>query len=235
MPAFTSQRHRGPGRPKGLDKARQSWNGQVRLAQSIFPSLERSSLFRGRRPPRSRVSAPNEPATAEEAGDPELEAEAKPDPLERIERSFDAVAFHQAALMLDQVEDSRLAALPPRERAQKLSAQAKDYLDRGLLLEAERLYQSALATDSNSASAHAGAAQIRERTGDLQAARKEAVTSLRNVPSLDAYLVLIRLDIAANHLDEARQNADAALRLDPRSQPALEVKRQIEARQALKK
>jgi tetratricopeptide (TPR) repeat protein len=184
--------------------------------------------------PSAQPAAANEP-TSQEAGDSDLEAEAKPDPLERIERSFDAVAFHQAALMLDQVADSRLAALSPQERALKLSAQAKDYLDRGLLLEAERLYQSALAADSKSVAAHAGIAQIRERTGDLQAARKEAVTSLQIVPSVDAYLVLIRLDIAANHLGEARQNADAALRLDPKSQPALEIKRQIEAQQALKK
>ena len=184
--------------------------------------------------PSAPPAASNQPATAEEAGDQELEVEAKPDPLERIERSFDAVAFHQAALMLDQVEDSRIAALPPQERALKLSAQAKDYLDRGLLLEAERLYQSALAADSKSAAAHAGVAEIHERTGDAKTARKEAVTSLQIVPSVDAYLVLIRLDIAANHLDQARQNADAALRLDPKSQTALEIKRQIEARQAQK-
>jgi tetratricopeptide (TPR) repeat protein/TolB-like protein len=180
-------------------------------------------------------TASNQSATAEEVGDPELEVEVKPDPLERIERSFDAVAFHQAALMLDQVENSRIAALSPQKRAQKLAAQAKDYLDRGLLLEAERLFQSALADDSNSAAAHAGLAEIRERTGDVQAARKEAVTSLQIVPSVDAYLVLIRLDVAANHMDEARQNADAALQLDPGSQPAVELKRQIEARKAQQK
>jgi hypothetical protein len=55
------------------------------------------------------------------------------------------------------------------------------------------------------------------------------------VPSVDAYLVLIRLDVAANHMDEARQNADAALQLDPGSQPAVELKRQIEARKAQQK
>jgi tetratricopeptide (TPR) repeat protein len=44
-------------------------------------------------------------------------ADAKADPLERIERGFDAVAFHQAALMLDQVDAAHLAQLAPRERA----------------------------------------------------------------------------------------------------------------------
>ncbi len=166
----------------------------------------------------------------EEADDAEQEAEAKPDPLERIERGFDAQAFHQAALMLEELEASRLAALGPMERAQKLCAQAHDYLDRGLLLEAERLYLSAEAADPKGAAVHAGLAQIRERTGDAKAARKEAVTSLELMPSVDAYLVVVRLDLAANHLYEAQQNLAAALQIDPKSKPALELKGQVEAR-----
>jgi tetratricopeptide (TPR) repeat protein len=170
-----------------------------------------------------------------EQGAADEEAEAKPDPLERIERGFDAQAFHQAALMLDQMDASRLAALGPLERAQKLSAQAHDYLERGLLLEAERLYLSALAADPKSAASHAGLAQIRERTGDAQAARKEAVTSLELMPSVDAYLVVVRLDLAANHLYEARENVAAALKIDSQNKTALELKQQIEARDGQKR
>jgi tetratricopeptide (TPR) repeat protein len=162
-------------------------------------------------------------------------AGAKADPLERIARGFDASAFHQAALMLDQMDASRLAALGPRERAQKLSAQAHEYLDRGLLLEAERLYQAAIAADRKAAAAHAGLAAISERNGDAKAARKEAVTSLELMPSVDAYLVLGRLNLAAGRRDEAKQNAAAALQIDPRSKPAMELKRQIEAKEGLKK
>jgi hypothetical protein len=51
--------------------------------------------------------------------------ELAPDPLERIVRTFDAAAFRQAAQMLDLVDAARLSALPPLERAQKLSTQAK--------------------------------------------------------------------------------------------------------------
>ncbi|MGD0800268.1 MAG: tetratricopeptide repeat protein [Terracidiphilus sp.] len=172
---------------------------------------------------------------ADGADDSDEEADAKADPLERIERGFDAAAFHQAALMLDQMDASRLAALGPRERALKLSAQAKDYLSRGLLLESERLYQSAIATDPKVAEAHAGLAAVRERTGDTEAARKEAVTSLELMPSVDAYLVLVRLDLAINHLYEARQNVEAALQIDPKNKPALELKQQIEAKDGMKK
>jgi tetratricopeptide (TPR) repeat protein/TolB-like protein len=160
--------------------------------------------------------------------------EAKADPLERIARNFDAAAFRQAAQMLDQVDEARLAALSPEQRAQKLSAQARDYLDHGLLLEAERLYQTALATDDRVAEVHAGLAEIRERTGDVQNARKEAVTSLDLIPTVPAYLVVARLDLAAGHLDDASYHVEQALKIDANNHAALDLRQQIEARKARK-
>lgn len=161
--------------------------------------------------------------------------ETSADPLERIERSFDEVAFHQASLMLDQVNGARLAALPPPARARKLAGQAKEYLDRGLLLEAERLYQAAVAADNTVAAAHAGLAEVRERTGDAEAARREAHASLELAPSVDAYLVLSRLDLSDGNLDDANIEADEALEMAPTNRAALELRRQIKARQGQKK
>ncbi len=177
----------------------------------------------------------DKPAASAEVADSVEEGEAKPDPLERIERNFDAAAFHQAALMVEEMDASRIAALPPRERAEKLSAQAHDFLDRGLLLEAERLYQTAVAADGKVSAAHAGLAELRERAGDAKTARKEAVTSLELLPSVDAYLILVRLDIAVNNLDEAQVYIVAALQIDPKSKTALELRQQIETRKGTKK
>lgn len=153
------------------------------------------------------------------------------EPLERIVRGFDAVAFRQAAVMLDQMEATRLAALTPEQRAHTLSSQARDYLSRGLLLEAERLYQTAVAADSRVPDAHEGLAEVRERTGDTAGARKEAQAALELRPTADAYLVLARLDLAANHLDDASRNAGEALKLNANSQAAQLLLRQIGARQ----
>ena len=161
-------------------------------------------------------------------------AEPKADPLERIARNFDAVAFRQAALMMDQMEASRLAMLTPRERAQKLAGQARDYLDRGLLLEAERLYLSAVASDGNVSEAHEGLAEVRERTGDAEAARNEARAALKLEPSADAYLVLGRLDLAEGQLGEADREAVEALRLAPQSREAHELQQQIKDKEGLK-
>jgi len=168
-------------------------------------------------------------------GKQDADAEAKADPLERIARNFDAVAFRQAAQMLDQVDEARLTALPPEQRALKLSAQARDYLDKGLLLEAERLYQTALASDDRVPEVHAGLAEIRERTGDKAEARKEARTSLELMPSIQAYLVMGRLDLAAGHLDEASYDVGEALRIEPGNKKVQDLRQQLEAKEAEQK
>lgn len=152
------------------------------------------------------------------------------DPLERIVRTFDDSAFKQAAAMLEQIDAGRLAALPAHERALTLCTQAKSYLDRGLLLEAERLYQAAAAADGRSAAALAGLAEVRERSGDSDAARREAQASLELGPSASAYLVLARLDLAAGQLETADTEAGDALKLDPASRAAEEIVKQIRAR-----
>jgi tetratricopeptide (TPR) repeat protein len=158
-------------------------------------------------------------------------ATASVDPLERIEREFDAVAFRQAAVMMEQMESMRLAALNPQQRAQTLAGQAHDYLTRGLLLEAERQYQAAVAADNRADYAHAGLAEVRERTGDSAGARKEAQAAMELKPSADAYLVLARLDFAANHFEEANREVTQALQLNPNSQAAVELQHQLATRQ----
>lgn len=153
-----------------------------------------------------------------------------PDPLERIARTFDAAAFRQAAQMLDQIDAARMKALAQPERAQMLCAQASGYLDRGLLLEAERLYREAAAGDPQSVEAHVGLARVRQHTGDLNGARKEAQAALALDPSAGAYVILAQLDLAGNHLKEAEDEARSALRIEPTSAPAEQVLQQILAR-----
>jgi len=158
------------------------------------------------------------------------EADAGADPLERIERSFNAAAFKQAAAMLDQMNAGRMASLPPRVRAMALCSQAHGYLDRGLLLEAERLYQGAATADPKNAQAIAGLAEVRQRSGDADAARREAHASLDLAPSAAAYAVLAQVDFAAGSLDNANSEAQEAIKLDPTNRSAQEILRQIAAR-----
>jgi tetratricopeptide (TPR) repeat protein len=157
-------------------------------------------------------------------------AKAGAEPLERIKRTYDGAAFRQAALMLDEVESARMAALPGPERARKLCKSAREKLDRGLLLEAERGYQAAISADGHSAEAHAGLAQVRERAGDPDSARKEAEAALDRQPNFDAYMVLSRLDLGANKLIDARREASQAEALDSTSRAAKELGKAIDSR-----
>ncbi len=157
-------------------------------------------------------------------------ADAGAEPLERIVRTFDETAFRQAAAMLDEVNAGKLAALTPHDRAQRLCTQARSFLDRGLLLEAERLYQDAVAADDRSAQAHAGLAEVRERSGNADAARKEAQEALAIGPAADAYLVLAQLDLQAGAVDQAGTEAGDALKLEPANRTAKDLMRQIEAK-----
>ena len=174
-------------------------------------------------------------AQSSHAGGSSAATPSGPKPLERIVRTFDATAFRQAAAVLNKVDAARLAALPAQERAEKLCTEAKGYLDRGLVLEAERLYQSALVADKNLAEAHAGLAEVRLRTGDMEAASKQANEALKLDPSADAYMVLSRVDLAGGKLAEAADNNSQALKLDPGSQAAQQLQKQIEARKSQKK
>ncbi|HVN93854.1 MAG TPA: tetratricopeptide repeat protein [Terracidiphilus sp.] len=157
-------------------------------------------------------------------------ADANSDPLERIVRRFDATAFRQAAAMLDEVNAGRLAALSPHDRAQRLCAQAKSFLDRGLLLEAERLYQDAVAADDRNALARGGLAEVRMRSGDHDGARKEAHEALELGPSADAYLVLAQLDFEAGALEQANVEAGDALKLEPGNRTAKDLAQQIQGK-----
>ena len=155
----------------------------------------------------------------------------QPDPLERIDRIFNAAAFRQVALTMDEMQAARRAQLSPRERALSLAAEARSYLDRGLLLEAERLYHSALESDGSLPAAHIGLGEIRERNGDLDSARAEAHTALQFESSAAGWLLLARIDLLRNRLNEATEEVGEALKLEPANRVAIELRSTIAQKQ----
>ena len=67
-------------------------------------------------------------------------------PLERIKRNYNETAFRQAAYEIDQMQAMKMATMPAPARAAALNAAGVRYLNSGLLLEAERQFQSAIAS-----------------------------------------------------------------------------------------
>jgi Tfp pilus assembly protein PilF/TolB-like protein len=152
------------------------------------------------------------------------------DPQERIRRTYSEAAFRQAAFQVDQLRAARLATLPPAQQAIEYAQAGQDYLNQGLVLEAEREFQSALTADPKSSAGHLGLATVRERSGNPDEARKEAQTSINNKPTAAAYLLLARLDFGTNQTAAAASNIGNALRLEPTNAAALSMKASFQSR-----
>jgi tetratricopeptide (TPR) repeat protein len=150
-------------------------------------------------------------------------------PLERIRRTYTEASFRQAAFQLDQMRAARLATLPPAEQAAQYTQLGHDYLAQGLIPEAEQEFQAAIAADASSAPAHAGLAQVRERSGSTTEARTEAQTSLNLHPNVPAYLVLARLDLQANDMASSASNVNKALQLEPKDTAAQGMRQALQA------
>ncbi len=151
-------------------------------------------------------------------------------PTTRIRRTWSEASFRQVAFQLDQIRAIQMAALPPAQRAVEYAKLGNEYLAQGLMPEAEQEFHSALAADPTNAIAHAGIAEVRERTGSADDARTEAQASLKLAPNAPAYLVLARLELAANQLSASASDVAGALRLEPANSAALGMKTALAAR-----
>jgi len=145
-------------------------------------------------------------------------------PVERIIRAYSESSYRQAAFELDQMRAARMAALPAADRTAQYVQLGREYLAQGLLPEAEGQFNSALSADPRSALAHAGLAQIREMSGQPEQARKEARMSLQIQPNAAAWVVLGRLDYAANSLSLSTGDVIQALQLEPNNPGALALR-----------
>jgi len=151
-------------------------------------------------------------------------------PIERIRRTYSEASFRQAAFQLDQMRAARMSTLPAAEQAAQYTQLGRDYLAQGLVPEAEQEFGAAIAADPSNASAHAGLAQVRERSGSPTEARSEAQESLKLQPNVTAYLVLARLDLQANQMASSASNVSKALRLAPTDSAAQGMRQALQAR-----
>ncbi len=67
---------------------------------------------------------------------------------------------------MEQMEEARMATLPPEKHAAALTEAGMRFFNQGLILEAEREFQAALGGRADNADAHAGLALVREHEGD---------------------------------------------------------------------
>ena len=152
------------------------------------------------------------------------------DPQERIRRTYSEAGVRQAAFQVDQMRLAKTGALPPAQRADALTQNGREYLNAGLMLEAEREFQEAIAADPQSATAHLGLAEVRERSGSAADARTEAQKSVQLKPSVTGYLLLARIELQAGQLQNSAGDVANALTLEPRNAAALYLRNTLAAR-----
>lgn len=198
---------------------------EIDAALKLRPSDTEAQTFAALlKKPAPAKSEPSKPSTTSASASDDTA------PLERIKRNYNETEFRQAAYEMEQVQAMRLDALPPDQRAARLVKDGDQYLNRGLILEAEREYQAALKANPASALAHAGLAQVRAHSQDKKAARVEAQQSIKLGPNVPAYLVLARLDLESNQLSAAAAEVSAALRVAPKDANAEGMKQALEAK-----
>jgi tetratricopeptide (TPR) repeat protein len=201
---------------------------EVELTLKLRPADTEAAALSTRISAGRSTAASAKPATVGSAND---QAEAQDfDPLERIRRTYSEASFRQAAFQLDQMRAMRMATLPPAEQATQYTQLGQDYLAQGLIPEAEQEFQAAIAADSTSAGAHAGLAQVRERSGNTEDARQEATTSINLHPNVVAYLVLARIELQAKRMPESAAEVNKALQLEPGNTAAQGMRQALQAR-----
>ncbi len=155
-------------------------------------------------------------------------------PLERIKRNYDEATFRRLALEIQNQNELRLAGSDPAHHAGFHTQHGGQLLEQGVWLEAEREFREAIQLDPTNAAAHTGLARFFEATRAYAAARAEARTALRLQPSVQAFLLLARLDLRDNNPQAAQESVNRALALEPANADAQALRRAVAAKLAEK-
>ena len=98
------------------------------------------------------------------------------------------------------------------------------------MLEAERAFQQAIEADGNSAAAHLGLAEVRDRSGDITNARLEAEQAVRVSPTAAGYILLAQIALQTGNLSASATDVGFALKLEPANAAAQQMRTMLAAK-----
>ena len=155
-------------------------------------------------------------------------------PAERLNRNYQENTFRQMTTQMQSWAEERFARSDPHSHARYHVELGKEMLVHGFTAEAEAEFLHAATVDPSSPIPLAALADVYDARGDSAQARAEAEASLRVHESVDAYLVLARLDLRENRTDEASETVNRVLQLEPRNVVAQDLRRTLAAKLAEK-
>jgi tetratricopeptide (TPR) repeat protein len=156
------------------------------------------------------------------------------DPIERLNRSYQENAFRQMTIQMQSWAEQQFARSDPHSHAQYHIELGEELLAHGFTTEAESEFRHAAMVDPSSPIPLAALAGVYDARGDSVAARAEAEASLRLQESVEAYLILARLDLRENRTDAAVESVHRILQMEPRNLAAQDLKRTLAAKLAEK-
>jgi Tfp pilus assembly protein PilF/TolB-like protein len=148
---------------------------------------------------------------------------------ERIKRNYDETQYRQIEVQAESVREARYALMPRREHAEAHVQSGMEMLADGRLESAETAFREAILLDPTQVGAHIGLAEVLETRNELPEARAEANAANRLKVSIEAFLVLARIDLKQKRYEAAGDNLERALKMDPGNAEAAELRRQLPA------
>ena len=147
-------------------------------------------------------------------------------PQPRLRKNFDGRAFRLLSLAVHNALEERFAGLPAAEHAAVHKSRGARFANEGRLAEAEREFDEATSLVPGDREARMSLAQVLEAEGKHQEAAGELQFALRLQESFTGHIALARVYISLGQPQQARQEAEAALRFAPGNQEAQELIRQ---------
>ena len=153
---------------------------------------------------------------------------------ERLKRNYEEDSFRQMTTQMQGWAEQQFARSDPRTHARYHLELGRELLGHGFAAEAAAEFKHAATVDPSSPASLTALAEAYDAEGDARDARAQVEASLRRRESVDAYVVLTRLDLREDRLEAARQNLDRALQMDPSNPAVQDLKRTLGARLAEK-
>jgi tetratricopeptide (TPR) repeat protein len=147
-------------------------------------------------------------------------------PQPRLKKTFDGRAFRLLSLAVHNALEERFAGMPALDHASVHKTRGARFVNEGRLAEAEHELDEATGLVPGDHDARMSLAQVLEAEGKHQEAAAQFQIALRLQDSFAGHMGLARVYISLRQPDQARQEAQAALRFEPDSHEALDLIRQ---------
>ena len=160
-----------------------------------------------------------------------------PKRLEMIERpkdTYEGASFRQLWMLMQIQAELKHSRLPSSEHVALHYQQAEDFITGGADREAIEELHHVIDYDPEELDAYRDLARIYEKAGRWDEAAKALSYPIQKEPSAGDYLLLARIYMGQEKLDEARAQLDTVLRLDPVSAAAEALKEELNSLSASK-